>query len=185
MIKLKIVKLFNKTKFGQIMLNYCINIFLFAFLSKWPFLSLSLWILFVITKDNNFEKQTEKQKNNKGWVSEPRKRKERRSQGLKMGQKGSKDRLTKSDLEFLKSSTRYDEDTIKVRKAKKNQALHDIDSHSHPTNPHHTSFALQNFKVNRPFRFWHMHFASFWIILFDRAGTEGLIQCYWRDRLVT
>jgi hypothetical protein len=31
-----------------------------------------------------------------------------------MGQKGSKDRLTKGDLEFLKSSTRYDEDTIKV-----------------------------------------------------------------------
>jgi len=32
-----------------------------------------------------------------------------------MGQKGSKDRLTKGDLEFLKSSTRYDEDTIKVK----------------------------------------------------------------------
>lgn len=31
-----------------------------------------------------------------------------------MGQKGSKDRLTKNDLEFLKSSTRYDENTIKV-----------------------------------------------------------------------
>jgi hypothetical protein len=33
-----------------------------------------------------------------------------------MGQKGSKDRLTKGDLEFLKSSTRYDEDTIKVKR---------------------------------------------------------------------
>ena len=32
-----------------------------------------------------------------------------------MGQKGSKgsDRLTKQDLEFLKTSTRYDENTIK------------------------------------------------------------------------
>lgn len=31
-----------------------------------------------------------------------------------MGQRGSKDRLTKADMEFLKSSTRYDEETIKV-----------------------------------------------------------------------
>ena len=30
-----------------------------------------------------------------------------------MGQKGSKERLSKSDMEFLKTSTRYDEDTIK------------------------------------------------------------------------
>ena len=30
-----------------------------------------------------------------------------------MGQKGSKDRLSKQDLEFLKTSTRYDENTIK------------------------------------------------------------------------
>ena len=30
-----------------------------------------------------------------------------------MGQKGSKDRLSKGDLEFLKTSTRYDENTIK------------------------------------------------------------------------
>ena len=55
-----------------------------------------------------------------------------------MGQKGSKDRLTKSDLEFLKSSTRYDEDTIKVREAKKYQALHDIGPH--PPTPHHIGF---------------------------------------------
>ncbi len=31
-----------------------------------------------------------------------------------MGQKESKDRLSKADIEFLKTSTRYDEDTIKV-----------------------------------------------------------------------
>ncbi|QQP57274.1 Neuronal calcium sensor 2 [Caligus rogercresseyi] len=30
-----------------------------------------------------------------------------------MGQKGSKDRLSKQDLDFLKTSTRYDENTIK------------------------------------------------------------------------
>ena len=30
-----------------------------------------------------------------------------------MGAKGSKDRLSKHDLEFLKTSTRYDENTIK------------------------------------------------------------------------
>ena len=30
-----------------------------------------------------------------------------------MGQKGSKERLSKADMEFLKTSTRYDEDTIK------------------------------------------------------------------------
>ena len=32
---------------------------------------------------------------------------------VQMGQKGSKDRLSKQDLEFLKTSTRYDENTIK------------------------------------------------------------------------
>ena len=31
---------------------------------------------------------------------------------LKMGQKESKDRLSKQDLDFLKTSTRFDEDTI-------------------------------------------------------------------------
>ena len=34
-----------------------------------------------------------------------------------MGQKESKETLSKHDLEFLKSSTRYDEDTIKEKLA--------------------------------------------------------------------